>query len=111
MKKAKDLEIYEQIVQKIISETKRLFGRVAVFQANKVKGLQVSENQIKITGDPLKVLSDLAKIFEKIIGPTARTIIIRAVQPLLQKYKLRGKVPDWFFSTLEFKFGKYIENF
>ena len=83
---------YERLIKSIIDETEMIVGPVAITQANKVKGLEITRI-IKIKGDPQKIIKSLLENYKSIIGEVAVTIAKRGTKPILEK-NLKLKVPE-----------------
>ena len=76
---------YEKLVKAIIDQTKSIIGPVAIMQANTVKGLEATTTKARITGDPLKVISNLINAYKTIIGGVAITLAKKAAKSIIEK--------------------------
>lgn len=83
---------YQKLVDAIIKSVTRAVGPVAVMLANQVPGLTASPYKITIKGEPVKVIKELIKKYQKIIGPTAITLAKKGAAPIIKKNK-KLKVP------------------
>lgn len=104
-------KIYCDIVKSIINKMKRLIGPVAITQAKMVNGLNITKNKITIKGDYNKIINEFLSRYERIIGPSFRTIAIRTTKPILKKYQKLKALPDWLYNNLMIKMDNYINNF
>ena len=78
-------KVYEKLVKAIIDQTKSIIGPVAIMQANTVKGLEATTTKARITGDPLKVISNLINAYKTIIGSVAITLAKKAAKSIIEK--------------------------
>lgn len=63
------MDTYSQAVSRIIKEQQEIIGPVALDQAKKVSGLQVtSVDDVKITGNKKEVLGNLVNQYAKLFG-------------------------------------------
>lgn len=62
------MDIYDELVNKIVATQQDVIGPVAVLMAKKVKGLDFSNKLIHVTAEPKVVLSDLVLEYSKIFG-------------------------------------------
>lgn len=75
------MNIYSQIISKIIQEQQSIIGPIALEQARKVTGLRVeSVDDITITGDEKQVLSNLVTEYEKLFGRASIEVCRDAVK-------------------------------
>lgn len=73
-----------QIAEKIIQEQENIIGPVAVEQAKKVEGLEVtSDKDVKIVGDSKKVLESLVGQYEKLFGRASIEVCREAVKGII----------------------------
>jgi len=103
-------EIAEEIVKCIIHEMKKLIGKVAVTVARDVKGLAIkNEKIISIIGkDSTKVVNDLIKEYQNMMGKGARPFVVEGVMSVIKKHKieiesLKKELPSWVFETPDIK--------
>lgn len=63
------MDAYAQAVSKIIKEQQAIIGPIAVDQARKVSGLQVtSVDDVKVSGNKKEVLGNLVSQYAKLFG-------------------------------------------
>lgn len=75
------MDIFAQLAERIIKEQETIIGPVALEQARKVSGLEVSDaGNIKIHGNGKTVLTDLVKQYEKLFGQTSIEVCKEAVR-------------------------------
>ncbi len=88
-------EGYRELLTAVVKEEKRIVKDVAVREANKIEGLKVGKqgNVEKIERDGSKVFEDLYKRYKELGFGTAKIIIKKAIQPVLEKYP-DLEVPD-----------------
>lgn len=76
---------YKEVIQVIISSNKFFWGQKAIKQANRIKGLKVSEDGkvIELKQDPEFVLANLIDIYRISIGESSAKMAKIAIQPLI----------------------------
>lgn len=81
------MDIFAQIVDKIIKEQEAIIGPIALEQAQKVPGIKVDKanNEISITGDKKTILESLVRQYEKLFGPASIEVCRDAVKSLISK--------------------------
>ena len=84
---------YEKLAKAIIDEVNNIVGPVAIMQANTVKGLKASTEEVQIKGDPIKIISNLIEAYKTIMGDVAITLAKRGAAPVLKKNP-KLKVPE-----------------
>jgi autonomous glycyl radical cofactor GrcA len=78
------MDIFSQIVDKIIKEQEGIIGPIALEQAQKVPGLKIdNENHINIEGDKKSTLENLVKQYEKLFGPASIEVCRDAVKGII----------------------------
>lgn len=90
------MDIYSQLVNKIIKEQETIIGPVALEQAGKVPGLKVSlqDDKVVIEGNNKKdILENLVKQYEKLFGMTSVEVCKEAVRGLISQAP-RDQVPQ-----------------
>ena len=103
-------EIAEEMVKCIIHEMKKLIGKVAITVASDVKGVEIKNHKtVLITGeDSTKVVSDLIKSYQSIMGTGARPFVIEGIISVIKKHKieiesLKKELPSWVFESPDIK--------
>lgn len=77
---------YAQAVSRIIKEQQAIIGPLALDQAKKVEGLQISSaDDIKVTGNGKEVLNKLVNQYAKIFGQASIQVCKEAIAPLKDK--------------------------
>ena len=72
---------YTQVIGKIIKEQEAIIGPIALEQAKKVSGLEISSlEDIKINGDVKEVLSNLVIRYSKLFGRASVEVCKQAVR-------------------------------
>lgn len=81
------MDIYSQIVSKIIKGQEDIIGPVAIEQAKKVPGLSVNwkEKEIVISGDKTAVLDKLIEQYQHLFGRASVEVCRDAVKDLISK--------------------------
>ena len=81
-------------VRSIIKEQQQIIGPVALDQAKKVSGLEVSGvDDVKITGNHLDVLGSLVKQYSQLFGKASIEVCKEAFQPFSDKIPA-AEIPD-----------------
>jgi len=80
------MDAHAQAVSNIIKEQQAIIGPVALDQAKKVSGLQVtSVDDVKITGNKKEVLGNLVNQYSKLFGRASVEICKEAFEPFSSK--------------------------
>jgi hypothetical protein len=81
------MDIFAQIVDKIIKEQEAIIGPIALEQAQKVPGIKMDEikHEISIDGDKKAILENLVKQYEKLFGPASIEVCRDAVKNLISQ--------------------------
>lgn len=88
------MDAYAQAVSRIIKEQQALIGPVALDQAKKVSGLEVSTvDDIKITGNKKEVLNNLVNQYAKLFGQASVEVCKEAFSPIADKIPT-SDIPD-----------------
>ena len=79
------MDIFGQIVEKIIKEQESIIGPVALEQARKVDGLKVDwdKHEITVTGNKKTVLEKLVQQYEHLFGPASVEVCKDAVKRIV----------------------------
>lgn len=88
------MEPYSQIVGQIIKDQEEIIGPVALEQAQKISGLDVSKlESIKITGNAKDVLGQLVTQYSKLFGRASIEVCREAVRETKSPLK-EADLPD-----------------
>jgi hypothetical protein len=81
------MDVFTQIVDKIVTEQEAIIGPVAREQANKVPGLKVGDNnhEISITGDKKIILENLVSQYGKLFGRSSIEVCREAVRDIISQ--------------------------
>lgn len=85
------MDVYEQIVEKIIKGQEAIIGPVAIEQAQRVSGLNLdwSNHKVSIDGDEAQVVDSLVAIYKALFGQISVEVSKEAASSLLSR--LEGK--------------------
>jgi hypothetical protein len=81
------MDIYAQIVEKIIRQQESIIGPVALEQALRVKGLHVDwkNHQVSIDGDGPKIIDELVETYKALFGQISVEVSKEAADHLLSQ--------------------------
>ncbi len=80
------MDLYAEIVDRIIKEQQSIIGPLALDQAKKVEGVSVSDNnQVKIQGNGKQILEHLVSQYEKFFGKASIEVCKDALSPIKDK--------------------------
>lgn len=81
------MDIYAELVKKIIGEQERIIGPVAMEQARKVPGLVINPDsyEISLNGNKKEILQNLVRQYEKLFGLTSIEVCREAVKGIVAK--------------------------
>lgn len=81
------MDIFGQIVERIIKEQEGIIGPVALEQARKVPGLKVdwTKKEITLEGDRKSILEKLVKQYEHLFGPASVAVCKDAVRAIISE--------------------------
>ncbi len=83
-----------QVASRIIKEQQAIIGPLAIDQAKKVEGLQISSaDDVKITGNGKTVLTNLVNQYSKIFGQASIQVCKDAFTTISDKVS-PGDIPD-----------------
>lgn len=83
-----------QAVSRIIKEQQAIIGPVALDQAKKVSGLEVSSvDDIKVSGNKKQVLNNLVNQYSKLFGKASVEVCKEAFEPYSDKIP-SADIPD-----------------
>lgn len=88
------MDLYAQVVSRIIKEQQEIIGPVALDQAKKVSGLEVnSADDVKVIGNKKQVLEGLVNQYAKLFGRASIEICKEAFTPYSDKIPAT-EIPD-----------------
>lgn len=88
------MEPYSQIVSQIIRDQAEIIGPIALEQARKISGLEISTPEnVKITGDAKDVLGNLVEQYSKLFGRASIEVCKEAVRETKSPLK-ENDLPD-----------------
>ncbi len=88
------MDSFAQAVSRIIKEQQDIIGPIAVDQAKKVAGLQVSNaDDVKVTGNHKEVLTNLVNQYSQLFGKASVEVCKEAFEPFEDKIPA-SEVPD-----------------
>ncbi len=81
------MDVYSQAVLKIIKAQEGIIGPIALEQAQKISGLKinVSNNEVALTGNEKEILEKLVAKYEIIFGQTSVEVCRHAAKDILSK--------------------------
>lgn len=80
------MDLYEQIVDRIIKEQEAIIGPLAVDQAKRVRGIFISgDGNVKIEGDNKDIIEHLVSQYAKLFGKTSVQVCKQAIEPIKDK--------------------------
>jgi len=88
------MDSFAQAVSRIIKEQQDIIGPIAVDQAKKVAGLQVSNaDDVKVTGNHKEVLTNLVNQYSQLFGKASVEVCKEAFEPFTDKIPATD-IPD-----------------
>jgi hypothetical protein len=89
------MDIYAQIVEKIIRAQEAIIGPVAVEQARRVPHLKIDwpKHEISIDGDESKAVDGLVEIYQELFGQISKEVSKEATSSLVSQLSA-DKVPE-----------------
>ena len=83
-----DINIYQQVVKRIIKEQEGIIGPLAIDQARKVAGIEVlPDGQIKIVGNGKEVVKSLVNLYSDFFGQASIEVCKDAIRDM------KGSIP------------------
>jgi len=81
------MDIFAQLVEKIISEQESIIGPIAVEQAQRVPGLKVnySKHEISFEGDKSQAIEKLIEIYKELFGQASVEVCKEAVRSIISQ--------------------------
>ena len=88
------MDVYNQIVERIIKSQESIIGPIAVEQADQVANLKVDwdKHEVIISGDANKVVDDLVEKYKALFGRVSVEVCREAAAPFLSKLPT-GQMP------------------
>jgi hypothetical protein len=88
------MDVYSQIVERIIKQQESIIGPIAVEQAEHVHNLKVNwdKKDVIVSGDGAKVIDDLVDQYKELFGKISVEVCREAAGPLINKLP-EGKLP------------------
>ncbi|MEK7518073.1 MAG: hypothetical protein AAB583_06025 [Patescibacteria group bacterium] len=88
------MDVFAQMVQKIIKEQESIIGPVALEQARKVPGLKVNweKHEVILEGNQKEIIEKLVEQYEYLFGRASVEVCKDAVKSLLSKIP-QDKIP------------------
>ncbi len=88
------MDVYSQIIERIIKHQESIIGPIAVEQAEHVDNLKVNwaKKDVAITGDGAKVVDALVEQYKGLFGKTSVEVCREAAGPLMNKLTA-GQMP------------------
>ena len=89
------MDIYGEIVEKIIEEQEKIIGPIAFEQAKKVPGLSIDlqKHEVKIEGDQREILQKLVEQYRHLFGQASVEVCKDAVKDII-KQAPSDKIPS-----------------
>lgn len=89
------MDIYGQVVEKIITEQEKIIGPIALEQAEKVQGLTVDlkKHEVKIDGSKKEILQKLVEQYQHLFGQASVEVCKDAAKDFVKKMP-QGDVPS-----------------
>lgn len=89
------MDIFAQLVEKIIKEQENIIGPVAVEQAAKVEGLKVDwvKREIELKGDKKEIIQALVNQYKYLFGRASVEVCKDAVKDIISQVPT-NQVPD-----------------
>ena len=89
------MDIFGQVVERIITEQEKIIGPVALEQAKKVPGLTVDlqKHEVKITGSKKDILQKLIEQYQHLFGQASVEVCKDAAKDFVKKMP-PGEVPS-----------------
>lgn len=87
------MDLYNQAVSQIIKDQQAIIGPIALDQAKKVAGLEVSGAEVKVTGNRKDVLGNLVNQYAKLFGRASVEVCKEAFEPFSEKIPAT-EIPD-----------------
>ena len=81
------MDIYGQVVERIITEQEKIIGPIAFEQAKKVPGLSVDfqKHEVKIDGNKKDILQKLVEQYQHLFGQASVEVCRDAVKDIIKQ--------------------------
>ena len=81
------MDVYAEMVERIIKQQESIIGPIAVEQAEHVHNLHIDwdKKEISVTGDADKVIDDLVNQYKELFGKISVEVCREAAEPLIKK--------------------------
>ena len=88
------MDVYSQIVQRIIKQQESIIGPIAVEQAEHIHNLRLDwgKKDVSVSGDGAKVIDDLVGQYKELFGKISVEVCKEAAGPLMSQLPA-GKLP------------------
>jgi hypothetical protein len=88
------MDLYAQIVERIIKKQESIIGPVAIEQAQQVPNLKVdwAKHEVLVSGDGAEVIDDLVEQYKDLFGQTSVEVCREAAGQLINKLP-KDKLP------------------
>jgi hypothetical protein len=88
------MDVYAQIVERIIKKQESIIGPIAIEQAEQVHDLKLDwdKHSVAINGDGAKVVDELVDQYKHLFGQTSVEVCREAAEPLISKLP-KDKLP------------------
>ncbi len=88
------MDIYAQIINRIIREQESVIGPIALVQAQKVAGISAqSDENVKVAGNGKEILEHLVAQYQKFFGKASIEVCKEALDPIRDKLT-STEIPD-----------------
>jgi len=89
------MDLYDQIIAKIIEEQETIIGPVAVEQAKQVGGLKIDwpQHDVDVSGDPKVAIDKLVEQYKELFGQISVEVCKEAASKLLAQLS-PAQLPD-----------------
>jgi nitric oxide reductase large subunit len=81
------MDVYSEIVQRIIKQQESIIGPIAVEQAEHIANLKIDwdKKSVSVSGDGAKVIDDLVAQYKELFGKISVEVCREAAGPLIKK--------------------------
>ena len=89
------MDIFAQIVEKIVREQEKIIGPIALEQARKVQGLSVDmqKNEVKFTGSQKEIIESLIEQYKHLFGQASVEVCRDAAKNFISKMS-KDQIPS-----------------
>lgn len=91
------MDIFAQIVEKIVREQEKIIGPIALEQARKVQGLTVDmqKNEVKFVGDQKQIIESLIEQYKHLFGQASVEVCRDAARSFITQMP-KDQIPSQF---------------